>query len=384
MRAFRLVTTPHSLRGKTVLLRVDFNEPIKKGTIKDSFRVRNTAPTIKDFKKRGARIILASHLENTVLGAPVSFSRVSRQIEKMLREKLTVVKQYSRHALERAFVKTPTVLLENLRLHRGEEANSPAFAEKLASLADIYVNEAFSVSHRAHGSIVGVPRFLPSYPGPLFQKEIARLSEALKPPHPFLLIVGGAKFKTKFALLKNFLPKADAIFLGGVLANTFLRTHGISIGESVYEKEATRDIQKHFLKSKKIILPLDVIVSKKSPPRGIFDIETGEKISDVGPETVSWLLELSRDSRYVIWNGPVGFTEGGYEEGTRALLKGLAHLTRPKVILGGGDTLMVLDRLRLHHRFYHVSTGGGAMLDFLADGTLPGIEAIIKSQRSMV
>lgn len=366
--------------GMRVLLRVDFNEPLKHGKIGDSFRVKSTKHTINMLAKRGAKIILVTHLEDAKK-KPISLAGVVRQFEKALTRRLLFVKKYSQDTIERGFDNgADIVLLENLRLHRGEETNDPRFSRLLASFTDIYVNEAFSVSHRPHASIIGVPRYSPTYAGPLLKREVDRLSEVLHPPHPFLLIVGGVKFDTKFALLKSFMSKTDAIFLGGILANTFLDTYGVSVGKSLIEKEAAGDIRKHFLKSNKIILPFDVRTKKgRGGTKSVFALHASDMIRDIGLETVKKLIGIARLARFVVWNGPLGYTDGGYREGTRELIRGLAGL-KTKVIIGGGDTLAVLDDLRLHHKFYHVSTGGGAMLDFLADGSLPGIDALLKAQ----
>lgn len=380
MRKKSFIDIPQSLKDKRVLLRVDFNEPLEKGKIEDSFRIKSTKPTIDLLVKRGARVILITHLENSKQKL-IPLGKVVHQLERALGEKLILVEKYSKRAIDKAFEKgARIVLLENIRLEKGEEKNNTAFSRKLASFADMYINEAFSVSHRAHASVVGVPRFLPSYAGPLLRREIERLSEALRPPHPFLLIVGGAKFDTKFALLKNFIPTADAIFLGGILANTFLVTYGVDVGKSLIERDAVGDVQKHFLKSKKIMLPFDVRVKKgEAGVKSVFKLAPNDMIHDIGPETVQKLVGVARLARLVVWNGPLGYTDGGYADGTRELLQGLARL-KTKIIIGGGDTLAVLDEMRLRRKFYHVSTGGGAMLDFLADGSLPGVDALLKAQ----
>ncbi|OGZ48311.1 MAG: phosphoglycerate kinase [Candidatus Ryanbacteria bacterium RIFCSPLOWO2_12_FULL_47_9c] len=380
MRIHRFINPWGSLKDKTVLLRVDFNEPVEKRKIADSFRIQSTLPVVRDLKKRGARVVIVSHLEHR--DRPISFGPFVRQFERILGMKIIFVKEYSQSAIRRG-AQRGIVFLENLRFHRGEETNNKVFARTLASFADLYINEAFSVSHRPHASIVGVPHYLPSYAGPLFQKEVGRLSEVFTPRHPFLLIVGGAKFATKFELLKRFLRKADAIFVGGVLANTFLCAHDIPIGISLYEPDAVDDIRKHFSKSQKILLPFDVVLAKNAKAKNAFEVRGSERIRDIGPKTVLLITALARLSKHVVWNGPLGFTENGYETGTRMLLKNLARLKNTRVILGGGDTVEVLDHLHLRHRFYHVSTGGGAMLSFLGDGTLVGIEALIKSQKRL-
>ena len=377
MRKESFIALPKKLSGATILVRVDFNESIERKKIKDSFRIHATAPTLHELRRRGARLVLIAHLEDSATKKQLSFKPHIAQISKIIGMPLAFSKIYSKKALGIA----PAVLLENIRFQNGETANDINFARRLASLGDLYINEAFSVSHRKHASIVGITKFLPSYAGPLLQKEVAALSEALKPKHPFLLIIGGAKFSTKVALLKNFLPKADAVFIGGALANTFLKAHGLEVGRSVIEKDALGQMA-NFLRSQKIILPLDAYVSQRFA-KSVFDVDKGEKIFDVGPESVKMLTGLARSAKYVLWNGPLGFIEGGYDQSTRELLKNLAKMKKTKVIIGGGDTVEVLDEMRLQQHFYHVSTGGGAMLDFLADGSLPGIDAIASAQKRM-
>ena len=360
-----------------MLVRVDFNEPLMRGRIKDSFRIRHTAPTIKLLRSRGAQVVLAAHIENEKK-RQLSLRPLSRVIGKMLGVPLAFDDSYDASRIRSAAAKS-TILLENIRFHKGEEKNNPAFAKLLASFSDIYINEAFSVSHRDHASIVGVTRYVPSYAGPLFRREVERLAHALHPQKPFLVIIGGAKFETKFALLKKFVPRADAVFVGGVLANTFLAAHDLEVGKSLYEKKALPDIKKHFLLSKKIMLPFDVRLGDKGRVESAFEVGKGDSIYDIGPQTIAVLGDIVRTAKTILWNGPLGYLEGGHDQGTRDLLRLLAR-AKGKVIIGGGDTLEVLDEMKIGKSFFHVSTGGGAMLDFLADGTLPGIDALRKNK----
>ncbi|MEK7642860.1 MAG: phosphoglycerate kinase [Patescibacteria group bacterium] len=378
MRKKSFLVIPKNLKGKTAVVRVDFNEPIKGGKLQDSFRIHETLPTLSMLLKRGARIILLAHIEDSVTKKQLSFGPIVGQLERLIHSKISFVKEYSKSAVDVGLSSgAKIVLLENIRFAKGETDNNPVFARTLASFGDFYVNEAFSVSHREHASIVGITKYLPSYMGPLCEREVRRLSEALSPAHPFLLIVGGVKFETKFALMKVFMPKADAIFIGGALANTFLRAHGLEIGKSVHDEEAVSKIKEDFFTSKKIFFPLDARVNKGAKGKDITKIRPKESIYDIGPETVKGLIDLARLTRLIVWNGPLGYLEKGYSKSTEDLLKGLSRL-KTKVILGGGDTLSVLDHMKLHKKFYHVSTGGGAMLDFLADGSLPGIEVLKK------
>jgi len=380
MRGYSFVEIPKNLHDKTALVRVDFNEPLKAGRIKDSFRIRHTAPTIKLLRARGARVILVAHIEDEKK-RQLSFKPLAREISRMIGASIAFDASYDTKKV-RMLAEKSVVLLENVRFHKGEEKNDQTFSKLLASFGDLYINEGFSVSHRDHASIVGVPHYLPSYAGPLFRREVERLSHALNPSKPFLVIVGGAKFDTKFALLKKFVPRADAVFVGGVLANTFLAAHGLEVGKSLYEKKALGDIRKHFLLSKKIMLPFDVRLGDRGRVESAFDVQKNDSIYDIGPETITVLSDIVRTAKTILWNGPLGYLEGGHEQGTRNLLRVLTR-AKGKVIIGGGDTLEVVDEMKIGKKFFHVSTGGGAMLDFLADGTLPGIDALRKNKARM-
>ncbi|OGZ31759.1 MAG: hypothetical protein A3H02_01695 [Candidatus Niyogibacteria bacterium RIFCSPLOWO2_12_FULL_41_13] len=334
-----------NIKNKKVLMRVDFNLPIVRGKVQDDFRVRKVLPSIKKLNKQGGKLILISHLN--VEGRYPSLEKVAAFIRKRYLKNLIFVKDLTGPKAKNAVLNLESggmVLLENLRKYRGEEGNAPSFAKKLAKLADIYINEAFSASHRPHASIVGVPKYLPSCFGELFKKEIKNLSRAFRPPHPFLLILGGKKIKTKLPLIEKFLNKADFIAIGGKLVSEFKA-----------EKNPPE----------KIILPVDAIAKNNI-------------IYDLGQKSTDKIIELAQGSKFVLWNGPLGWIEGGFEKGTKKLARALARSDK-KIIVGGGDTVGYLDKLGLLPRFSFVSTGGGAMLEFLAKETLPGIEAIVKS-----
>jgi len=281
------------------LVRVDWSDG-------DSFHIHSSDETIEYLRKRGAKVILATHVDSGV------------------------------EDLER-FVPQDVELLPNLREDPGEEGNSEEFAKALAEKADVYVNEAFAVSHRAHASIVGIPKLLPSYAGLEFMREVEGLSKAFKPPHPFLLILGGAKFETKLPLVEKFLNIADKIFIAGAMA--------VKVSESLIENP-------------KIILPVGDISA----------LDADEKV-------LEQLDSLVSEAEFILWNGPLGKYEGGCIEGTHSLALVLANSGK-QVIVGGGDTLKAIRELNLLDKFTFVSIGGGAMLDFLATGTLPGIEAL--------
>ncbi len=309
----KLITEAPEVSGKKVLVRVDWNVPIADGKVEDDFRIKVTLPTIEFLQNAGAKVIIATHME------PGNAS-----VEPL-----------------RKYVPEGAELLENLRNNPGEKNNDEDLAKFLAAKADIYVNEAFSVSHRKHASIVSVPKFLPSFAGIRFAQEVEELSKAFNPPHPSMLILGGAKLSTKLPLVEKFLNIADRIFIGGTLA-----------------PEAA---EMSLAKNPKIFFPHGDIAAP-----------------DVDEETIAQLKEEINGSKSVIWNGPLGkYEEEQYKKGTEELAQILASKgSDAMTIVGGGDTLAAIQKLHIHDKFSFVSTGGGAMLDFFATGTLPGIEAL--------
>jgi len=298
------------LNNKRVLVRVDWNVPIEDGVVLDDYRIKQSMPTLEYLNKTGAKVILATHLEPEGVSVDILRSYVPEGME----------------------------LLENLRNNPGEKSNSEEFAKSLAEKADVYVNEAFSASHRNHTSIVGLPKFLPSYAGISFTKEVEELSKAFNPSHPFLFILGGAKFETKLPIIEKFLNLADSIFIGGTLAKV---AKVGSLG-----------------KNPKVIFP-------------IGDIEA----LDSNDETLAMLKDKINESEFILWNGPLGDYEHGYTEGTFNLASLIAESGKTSIV-GGGDTLAAIKKLNIIDKLTFVSTGGGAMIDFLAQGTLPGIEAL--------
>lgn len=344
------------LDGVRVLVRLDLNVPVTGGVVADDFRIRKIIPTIKYLQDKKAKIILMSHIGDGE--ARESLSPVVDCLKK-LGVNCVFVKDY-RKVLEN---KDQIILLENLREHEGEMKNDKAFAKELASLGDIYINEAFAVSHRKHASVSAITEFIPSYAGFLFEEEIKHLSTAFTPDHPFLFILGGAKFETKLPLIEKFINIADKVFVGGALANNFFKEQGRLVGKSLVSPQDFN--LSRFFNNPKLILPID-------------EVWKDDAILDVGPETVSRLEEEVKKAKYILWNGPLGLYEQGFKEPTLALAKMIASATKngAKSILGGGDTLAVIAELGIEDKFTFVSTGGGAMLEFLAKGTLPGIEAL--------
>lgn len=351
-----------NVRGKRVLVRTNLNVPMVKGKITSDFRIKKSLETINFLKKEGAKVILLSHLTSKepktlkpvakYLSKSLAFDFISEIFGKKVEEKISNMKNGD------------ILLLENLRCHEGEEKNSSAFAKKLASLGDIFVNDDFGVSHRKHASIVSITKYLPSYAGLLFEEEFDHLHSVFKPKHPFLIILGGVKFKSKLSVLKRFIKVADQIFVGGALAHNFFREQGVDIGKSKFDDSV--DIKK-YINNPKIILPVDV--KKKNG-----------MILDFGPRTIELLNNLVKKAKFIVWNGPVSNTEKkGFEKGTVDLAK-LVAKSKAKTIIGGGDTIAAISTLGVLDKFSFVSTAGGAMLHFLSEGTLPGIEALRKSK----
>ncbi|MEN9524189.1 MAG: hypothetical protein RL536_258 [Candidatus Parcubacteria bacterium] len=371
------------VKGVKVLVRVDFNVPIKNGKVVDDFRVRVSLPTIKYLQEKGATVILASHLES-IDGDDSSLEPVSHHIEKM-GQAVTFIKDWKQahEVIEKESSENTkgknsgkVFLLENLRFFPGEKANDQNFSKQLASLADIYVNEAFSCSHREHASIVGVPKILPSYVGLQFEKEVIHLSRAFNPSHPFLFILGGAKFDTKLPLIERFSKIADNVFLGGALGNDALKAKGYPVGESKISNGLVSI--SHIVEDPHIMIPMDSVIQGHEM-KDVKDIGPHDHIFDAGPKTLEQLKSKIDEAKFILWNGPLGPYEDGYVEGTEAVAKMIAERTkksRIESIVGGGDTVAAIANLNIEDNFTFVSSGGGAMLDFLAKGTLPGIEAL--------
>ncbi len=362
-----------NLRGKKVIIRVDFNVPIAKGKIADDFRIRSTMPSIKYYLSKGAKVLLVTHLETD--DKTPHFDVVAKYLECAFKTKIRFIKGPVPEHVQN--FPESILLFDNIRLNSGEKKNDLKFAKKLAGWGDFYVNEAFSASHREHASIVSLPKYLPYEAGPLLKKEIAELSKFFKPKHPFLFILGGKKFETKEPLVSKFLKSADAIFIGGALGNTFLALRGTSVGASKVEDIAIPD---NILWNNKILLPEDAVVSRggKKKTVAIHEVAKDDLIYDAGSQTARALGELAKKAKLVLWNGTLGFCENGFNYGTRELAKDIGQ-SKAFRLVGGGDTVAALRQMKLEKNFDFISTGGGAMLEFLAKGTLPGIKALKKN-----
>lgn len=359
------------IKGKTVFVRVDYNVPVVDGKVGDDFRITKSFQTIDFLKEKGARIILASHIEGS--------SETLRPVYEYLKElyPLVFVKDYfpqGKEVVHQYLDAGGIVLLENLRIYEGEKANDTMFAAYLSGFADYYVNEAFPAAHRSHASVVGIPKFIPGFAGSVFAEEIKNLSKVFHPEHPFLFILGGAKFETKLPLVEKFYESADTMFIGGALANDFFKSRGVATGKSLL---SAGEFHLERFQSDKLQIPTDVVVENTDGKitKNIADVLADDVISDVGEQSIKHLAYSIAEARCIVWNGPLGNYEKGFKEGTLALAKAIAE-SGAQSIVGGGDTIASIKELTIEDKFTFISTGGGAMLDFLAHETLPGITAL--------
>jgi phosphoglycerate kinase len=384
--------------GKRVLVRVDFNVPldIQTGAIADDSRIRAALPTIKYLTDHGARVILCSHLGRPK-GKVVETLRltgVAGRLSQILGQKVAVADGGLGPEVDKAAASLKegqVMLLENIRFHPEEEANDDAFARRLARLADIYVNDAFGSCHRAHASIVGVPRYLPAVAGLLVEKEVNVLEGLLaSPKHPFAELGGGAKVSDKIGVLNNTMDKVDSILIGGGMAATFLKAKGYQIGLSLVEDDrlemANRLMDEASHQGVNLMLPVDVVIADRisaeaeSRVVSIEDITSEWRIVDIGPQTVQNFSAELEKCQTIFWNGPMGIDEiDQFAKGTQAMARLLAGL-KATTIIGGGSTAEVVTTMKLADKMTFVSTGGGASLRFLGGEKLPGVEALLNKK----
>ncbi len=383
--------TSADVRGKRVLCRVDFNVPLKGTEITNDSRIDAALPTINLLREREAKVILCSHLgrpDGKVVDG-VRLKPVGERLEQLLGAPVTVIPETVGGAAKAAIDEMGdgnVVLLENLRFDPREEENDPSFAEELAELADLYVNDAFGAAHRAHASTVGITEHLPAYVGLLMEEEIEALGKLLESPErPFAAIIGGAKVSDKITVLKNLIDKVDHLLIGGGMANTFLLARGVDVGQSMVEPDKV-DLAKQIMEDAKkagieLHLPVDAVVSWDieafdGEEAAIDEIPDDLAIFDIGPETAREYVKVILEVETVLWNGPLGVTENhAFERGTKAVAEAVAQSSGYTVV-GGGDSVAALEKLGYIDRIDHVSTGGGASLEFLEGRALPGIAAI--------
>lgn len=377
------------VKGRRVLVRVDFNVPLKGGKIVDDKRIRAVLPTIEFLRKKRAKVVLCSHLgrpDGRVVDS-LRLGPVAERLSKLLKVRVLYEPDCVGADIEEAVNSLRpgnVLLLENLRFYAGEEDNDVLFAQKLAGLADVFVNDAFGVSHRAHASVEAVTRFLPSYAGFLLQKEVDVLSSLLKSPkRPFVAILGGAKVSDKIGVIESLLKRVDAVLVGGAMMFTFFKALGYEVGKSKYEPDKVM-VAKSLLKKGRgrIMLPIDVIIA--SSPKGkskvvsTHDIPKNMAGFDIGPFSQRLFSEVVKRSRTVFWNGPLGLCEvPEFSKGTKNLARVISDAKLTSVV-GGGDIVAVIEKLKLESKFSHVSTGGGASLEFIEGKKLPGIVALDK------
>ncbi|MDP2624794.1 MAG: phosphoglycerate kinase [Candidatus Peregrinibacteria bacterium] len=382
------------VKSKRVLLRVDFNVPMNGEVVADGTRLEAALPTIEHLVKAGARVVLMSHFGRPDSSNPdpsLKMDVIAKAFEKLLGQSVKKLDGCVGADVEAVVGKMKdgdVVMLENTRFHEGEKKNDHEFSKGLAALGDLYVNDAFGAVHRAHASTVGVAAYLPAYAGFLIQKEVEVLTPLLKDaPKPLVLIMGGAKIDTKIGILKNFMDRADTFLIGGGLANTFLYAAGFDVGESLCQKDKMELAQQIMLDAEahheKFLIPIDVIVASEISETAVSldipveDVEMDMKILDIGKLTIERFLKAIEGAATIVWNGPVGLYEmTPFSRGTKSIAEAVSK-SKATTILGGGDTIDAIKKFgHKASEFDHVSTGGGAMLEFLEGKELPGITVL--------
>mgnify|MGYP004696584693 FL=1 len=382
------------LTGKRVLIRVDFNVPVKNGVVTDSTRIKAALPTIKYILDNGASLVVMSHFGRPKGQKNPDFSMapIAKEFQALLGRPVKLASDVIGPEVEsevKALKPGDVLLLENVRFYKEEEANDPEFAKKLASYGDIYVNDAFGTAHRAHASTEGVSHYLPSYAGFLIEKEVKFMAPLLEnPDHPFVAIIGGSKVSSKISVLESLVKTCDTIVIGGGMAYTFLKVLGKSVGKSLVEDDYL-ETAKNFLaaaseKNVKVILPVDHVCASAFAEDAEPVYVDGEDIPadlmglDIGSKTVTAIVDALKTAKSVVWNGPMGVFEfASFAKGTEAVAKALAESDAVSVV-GGGDSVAAINKFGLADKISHVSTGGGASLEFLEGKVLPGIKALEK------
>jgi phosphoglycerate kinase len=378
------------LKAKRVLMRVDFNVPMDQGVVTDDKRIRASLPTIQYVLDQGASLILMSHLgrpKGTGFDAEFSLKAASQVLSKLLNKPVHMAPDCigsDVEAMARSIKPGQVLMLENVRFHKEEEKNDPGFAKQLAALGDVYVNDAFGSAHRAHASTEGVAKFLPAVSGFLMEQELEYLGRAtLNPDRPYIAILGGAKISDKIAVIENLLQKCDRLIIGGGMANTFLAAKGYAMQDSLVEPGSIETAKKIIANAGgKLLLPVDAVIADKfeaeaaSQVVDVDKIPVGWRIMDIGPKSVALFSDALKDAKLVVWNGPMGvFEMPKFAEGTFAIAKLLAT-SGATTVIGGGDSANAVKKAGVAKQMTHVSTGGGASLEFLEGKVLPGVAAL--------
>ncbi|MDE5414117.1 phosphoglycerate kinase [Alkalihalobacterium chitinilyticum] len=381
------------LTGKKVFCRVDFNVPMNNGEVTDDTRIRAALPTIQHLVEQGAKVILASHL-----GRPkgqvveeLRLDAVAKRLSDLLQKEVTKTDEAFGADVDQAISSMQegdVLLLENVRFYPGEEKNAPELAQQFAALADLYVNDAFGAAHRAHASTEGIAHHIPAVAGFLMEKELEVLGKALSnPERPFTAIIGGAKVKDKIGVIENLLEKVDNLIIGGGLAYTFVKAKGYEIGQSLLETDKI-DLAKGFIekaeqKGVKLYMPEDVVVANEFSKDATTQVVDIDQIPadwqglDIGPKTVDTYRNVILDSKLVIWNGPMGVFEWeAFANGTKSVAVALADANDTFTVIGGGDSAAAVEKFELAESMSHISTGGGASLEFMEGKDLPGVVAL--------
>ncbi|MFW0862237.1 MAG: phosphoglycerate kinase [Candidatus Komeilibacteria bacterium] len=355
-----------NIKDKNIIVRVDFNVPMKGKKIIDDFKIYEVIPTIKHLLKNNARVILISHLGRPK-GKELKYSLkpVAKHLENILKRKVEFITDYSKVKDNKAKL----ILLENIRFDSREQKGSKVFAKELAELGDYLIFESFASSHRKDSSVYYLPDYLETYAGYRFEYELQNLN--LKKAKGMVAVMGGAKISTKVQLINKLLPQVDYLIVGGALANNFLKALDLPIGKSMYEPEMVNICKK--LINRKILLPIDVAVESRNKRqiKPVSEVKNYDRILDIGPATIEYYIDIIKQAKSVIWNGPMGmFEKTGYEKGSYEIAMAIAS-TKGKTIVGGGETLAIIEHLKLHQYYNFISTGGGAMLKYLESKNLP-------------
>jgi len=378
------------LKGKRVLMRVDFNVPMDKGVVTDDKRIRASLPTIQYILDQGASLILMSHLgrpKGTGFEAEFSLKPASAVLSKLLNQPVKMAPDCvgpQVEAMAKALQPGQVMVLENVRFHKEEEKNDPGFAKQLAALGEVYVNDAFGSAHRAHASTEGVAKFLPAVAGFLMEQELTYLSRAtLNPERPYIAILGGAKISDKIGVIENLLTKCDKLIIGGGMANTFLAAKGYAMQDSLVEPGSIETAKALMAKAgNKLLLPVDAVIADQFDAEAntqIVDVDKvppGWRVMDIGPKSVKLFSDALQGAKLVVWNGPMGVSEmPKFAEGTFAIAKLLAT-SGATTVIGGGDSASAVKKAGVAKQMTHISTGGGASLEFLEGKVLPGVAAL--------